>query len=50
MIYNKFKKFIQENPQKINLESNNCKFRGGEISKEIVSPPRKRKTSILSSE
>ena len=51
--FNKFKKFIQENPQMINLESNNGKFRGGEIPEEIVSPPRKRNTknpSIVSSE
>jgi len=51
--FNKFKKFIQENPQMINLESNNGKFRAGEISEQIVSPPRKRntqKTSIVSSE
>ena len=37
---NKFKKFIEEHPERIIAQSNTCEFRGGKISNEINSGQR----------
>ena len=44
--FNKFQKFMEDNPTLIVEESNNNKFRGGQITEEIVSEKRKRNKKV----
>jgi hypothetical protein len=41
--FNKFQKFLEENPERIFEKSNTNEFLGGTISSQIISPPRDRK-------
>jgi hypothetical protein len=46
----KFSKFVKEHPERVISESQSGEFRGGIITEEIVSPPRKRNKKVLSIE
>lgn len=45
-----FKQFKREHPERIIAESQTGEFRGGTITEEIVSPPRKRNKKVVSIE
>lgn len=45
-----FNQFIREHPERIIAESQSGEFRGGTITEEIVSPPRKRNKKVVSIE